>query len=79
MARRELAEADIRLIVAAPEQVLEIRPGRYLAQSIREMGAPDSRRVYLVRVVVDVAGDGAIEVVTVYRTTRIARYWRGVQ
>ena len=52
--------------------------GRLLAQSICEMGPAESRRVYLVRVVVDVVDD-AIDVVTAYRTSEISRYWRGVQ
>lgn len=55
-----------------------LRPGRVLAQSICEMGPPISRRVYLVRVVIDIADD-AVDVVTAYRTSEISRYWRGVQ
>lgn len=78
MARRQLSEAEIRGVVDRPDQVIEIRPGRLLAQSICELGQPGSRRVYLLRVVIDVADD-AVDVVTAYRTREISRYWRGVQ
>ena len=49
-----------------------------LVQSIREMGPADAQQVYLVRVVIDV-GDEVADVVTAYRTRKIARYWRGIQ
>lgn len=78
MARRQLAEAEVRRVVDSPDQVIELRPGRVLAQSICEMGPPISRRVYLVRVVIDIADDAA-DVVTAYRTSEISRYWKGVQ
>jgi hypothetical protein len=73
--RRQLSLALVRRVVRAPEQLMALRPGRVIAQSICEMDEP--ARVYLVRVVVDVRDDRA-EVVTAYRSTRIARYWRGV-
>ena len=78
MARRQLSEIEVHGVVDRPDQVIELRPGRLLAQSICEMGPPGSRKVYLVRVVIDVAED-AIDVVTAYRTSEISRYWRGVQ
>ena len=78
MARRQLSEAEVRGVVDRPDQILELRPGRLMAQSICELGSPGSQRVYLVRVVVDVTED-AIDVVTAYRTSEISRYWRGVQ
>ena len=46
MARRQLAEADIRRVLTAPEEVLPVRPGRVVAQGL--IGG------YLVRVFVDV-------------------------
>ena len=78
MARRQLSEVEVRSVVNKPDQMIELRPGRVLAQSICEMGPPALRRVYLVRVVVDITDD-AVDVVTAYRTSEIARYWRGVQ
>ena len=40
------------------------------------MSAAD--QVYLLRVVIDIWPEG-LEVVTAYKTSRIAKYWRGVQ
>jgi hypothetical protein len=74
MERRQLPVSLVRSVARAPEQVIPLRPGRVIAQAICEMDRP--ARVYLVRVVIDVGVDRA-EVVT-YRSTRIARYWRGV-
>lgn len=76
MARRGLSEDEVTAVATAPEQLLDVRPGRVLAQSIRP--SDRDRRVYLVRVVLDVWPDGA-EVVTAYRTSQITKYWRGVQ
>jgi hypothetical protein len=47
--------------------------GRVIFQSRLGLGRP--ARTYLVRIVVDVDRRPA-EVVTVYRTTKIAKYWR---
>jgi hypothetical protein len=76
MARRGLSEAEVRAVVEAAEQVLELRLGRMLAQSIRR--DDDNGQVYLFRVVLDVSPDG-LDVVTAYKTSRIAKYWKGVQ
>ena len=73
MARRGLPEVVVREVLSAPGQRIEIRPGRVLYQSIVEEPQGAGRR--LVRVVVDVDRQPA-EVVTAYRTCRIARYWR---
>lgn len=64
----------VRRVVEAPDQRLPVRPGREVFQSKVLLGAP--LREYLVRVFVDVDRQPA-EVVTVYRTRRIAKYWRG--
>jgi len=61
----------VRQVLAAPEQRHAVRPGRDLLQSRIEFAG----KTYLVRVFVDVDRDPA-EVVTVYRTSRIAKYWR---
>ena len=65
MARRQLAEADIRRVLTAPEEVLPVRPGRVVAQGL--IGG------YLVRVFVDVDRTPT-EVVTAYQTSKIERY-----
>lgn len=71
--RRGVAEAVVRDVAMAPDQIIAVRVGREIRQS-RVIG-PDGR-VRLVRVCVDRV-DGDIVVVTVYRTSRVAKYWRG--
>lgn len=61
-------------VASGPEQALAVRPGREIRQSRVTMG-PDGL-AYLVRVIVDHVGQD-IQVVTVYRTSRVAKYWRG--
>jgi hypothetical protein len=69
--RRGLDEAIVGQVLAAPEQREALRPGRDVLQSRLEM---EGKR-YLVRVFVDVDRSPA-EVVTVYRTSKIDKYWR---
>lgn len=71
--RRGLAEEVVGAVLRAPEQQIEIRPGRVVLQSRLGLGSPS--RVYLVRVFLDVDRRPA-EVVTAYRTSKIAKYWR---
>ena len=71
MGRRGIEEAVVRSVLAAPEQRFNVRPGRDALQSRIAFDG----RTYLVRVFVDVDRRPA-EVVTVYRTSSIARYWR---
>jgi hypothetical protein len=73
MERRALDEEVIRAILLSPEQRDEIRTGRIVLQSRVWMGAPAKH--YVVRVFVDVDRDPA-EVVTVYRTSKLSKYWR---
>jgi hypothetical protein len=58
-------------VVSGPEQTIEVRPGRAVMQSRTTQGG----RVYLVRVFVDTDRHPA-EVVTVYRTSKVSKYWR---
>ena len=73
MKRRGLNEEIVHMVLAAPEQRLDVRPGRVALQSRVSMGAP--KKSYLVRVLVDIDRYPA-EVVTVYRTSKISKYWR---
>lgn len=73
MERRGVSEELVRGVLAAPEQRLPVRPGRDVLQSRVSLGVPG--RTYLVRVFVDVDRAPA-EVVTAYRTSKIAKYWR---
>ena len=72
-ARRGIDEGIVRAVAEAPEQVVPIRTGREVRQS--RVPFPPEGRVYLVRVFVDV-DSGSETVVTVYRTTRLNKYWR---
>ena len=71
MQRRGLEETLLRQVLAAPEQREMVRPGRDLLQSRIDTGG----KLYLLRVFVDVDRNPA-EVVIVYRTSRIEKYWR---
>ena len=73
MERRGLSEETVQAVLSAPEQEVEVRPGRVVFQSRLAMG--ESAKTYLVRVFVDLDRRPA-EVVTVYQTSKIAKYWR---
>jgi hypothetical protein len=73
MRRRGITEADVATVLTAPEQSEEIRPGRCVYQSRLTFG--DSPKVYLLRVFVDVDREPP-EVVTLYRTSKVRKYWR---
>jgi hypothetical protein len=73
MQRREITEADIATVLTTPEQREEVHPGRCVYQSRFNFGEPP--KVYLVRVFVDVDREPP-EVVTVYRTSKVRKYWR---
>lgn len=71
MQRRKIGETVVRGVLAAPEQRYVVRAGRDVLQSRITLNG----KTYLVRVFVDIDRRPA-EVVTVYRTSRIASYWR---
>ena len=71
MLRRRIEERVVRQVLAAPEQRHAVRPGRDVLQSRIAFAG----KTYLFRMFVDIDRDPA-EVVTVYRTSRIAKYWR---
>jgi len=73
MQRRGLSEANIATVLEAPEQSEEIRLGRCVYQS--RLTFDDPSKVYLLRAFVDLDRDPP-EVVTVYRTSKIQKYWR---
>ena len=74
MERRSIPDEVVQQILASPEQRFQVREGRVVLDSRLIMGTP--AKMYLVRVVVDVDRRPA-EVVTVYRTTKLDKYWRG--
>jgi len=61
----------VHRVLAAPEQRHAARSGRDVLQSRIAFAG----KTYLLRVFVDIDRDPA-EVVTVYRTSRIGKYWR---
>jgi hypothetical protein len=74
MMRRQIREAEVESVLAAPEQTECVREGRAVYQSRLELGEP--AKTYLLRVVVDVDRQPS-EVVTVYRSSKVQKYWRG--
>lgn len=73
MAHRQISEAHVRQILLAPEQTELVRTGRKVYQSRIELGEPST--TYLLRVFVDI--DRSLpEIVTVYRTSKVGKYWR---
>lgn len=73
MARRQIGEADVARVLSAPEQAGYVREGRAVYQSRIEACEPP--QTYLLRVFVDIDREPP-EVVTVYRTRKIEKYWR---
>ena len=71
MERRGIEESLAARVLESPGQREEVRPGRCVYQS-RLLFAGD---MYLLRVFVDVDREPS-EVVTVYRTSKIDKYWR---
>lgn len=69
--RRELDKQAIDAVLRNPGQRLDVRPGRIVLQSKTQGEGAE----YLLRVFVDIDRNPA-EVVTVYRTSKIAKYWR---
>lgn len=68
--RRKLSLTIIESVLAAPQQVIPSRPGRQVYQSIVEINS----KSYLLRLVVDQGNPPTL--VTVYRTSKINKYWR---
>ena len=76
MARRQINENDVALVLVAPEQSEIVREGRTVFQSRMVLGQPP--KTYLLRVFVDTDRTPP-EVVIVYRTSKIAKYWSAKQ
>ena len=68
--RRQIPLSTIEAVLANPQQIIPSRPGRQIYQSIIEI----NNKPYLLRLIVD-TGDPPI-LVTVYRTSKIQKYWR---
>jgi len=73
MSRRGIPKETVYEIIETHEQEYEVRKGRKVYQARRREGEPP--RFYLYRVFIDV-DRRPVEVVTVYRTSKIDKYWR---
>ena len=73
MARRSISQEDVRNVLANPEQVEMVREGRAVYQAKLDMGEPP--KTYILRVFVDIDRKPP-HIVTVYRTSKIEKYWR---
>ena len=73
MVRRQISQGEVANVLAAPEQFEVVREGRNVYQSHIKVGKPP--KDYLLRIFVDVNREPP-EVVTVYRTSKIEKYWR---
>ncbi len=71
MERRKISLALVDEVLEKAEQVVPERAGKTAYQSQQNIGG----KMFLVRVIVDDSVDPAV-VVTVYRTTKIQKYWR---
>lgn len=69
--RRQIPESALKAVLDNPEQIVPEESGRKAYQSRLDFGG----KIYLVRAIVEDDVKPAV-VVTVYRTSKIAKYWR---
>ena len=75
MERRQISEDVLDTVLKDPEQVIDSVSGRKILQGRFSFSEKGETKQYLVRVVVDPSEDPP-RVITVYRTSRIEKYWR---
>jgi hypothetical protein len=73
MARRGITQQEVRDVLENPEQMKMVRKGRAVYQAKQVINEPS--KTYLLRVFVDI-DIRPPHVVTVYRTSKIEKYWR---
>jgi hypothetical protein len=73
MLRRQITEQEVARVLSMPEQILEVSQSRFIYQARSAWGMPS--KSYLLRVFVD-TDRWPPDVVTVYRTSKIDKYWR---
>jgi hypothetical protein len=71
MKRRQITEDQVKYVVESPEQTLTVSHYRKIYQSVLNVEG----KSFLFRVFVD-TDSRPPEVVTVYRTSKIGKYWR---
>ena len=72
MQRRQIPLSLVQRVVQEPQQIVPSRKGRLIYQS-RFFDEQEDKEM-LLRVVLDIEGDD-FWVVTVYKTSRIEKYW----
>jgi hypothetical protein len=73
MARRQISETEVARVLAVPEQSEIVHEGRAVYQS--QISLSESSKTYVLRVFVDIDREPP-EVVTVYRNSKVQKYWR---
>ena len=71
LARRDIALAEVEVVLAAPGQIVPEHGGIVCYQSQTTC----DRKPCLLRVMVNEAGEPKV-VVTIYRTSKISKYWQ---
>jgi hypothetical protein len=74
MERRSIPLTMLESVLENPQQVLPERGGKKAYQSQLDFGGG---KIFLLRAMVDETVDPAM-VVTVYRTSKISKYWRTI-
>jgi hypothetical protein len=69
---RKLTRERVMQVASSPEEIVTVSPNRYFAQSRFAEGG----RTYLLRVLMEHVEDERW-IVTVYPTSKVAKYWRG--
>lgn len=72
LARRGITEAEVRAALESPGRQAEVRPGRVVLTTLHE--SDPGGRAYVLRVFVDIDRSPPV-VVTVYRSSKIGKYW----
>ncbi len=73
MARRKISEEEVRNALAIPDQMEMVRAGRVVYQTKLYMS--EFAKTYILRVFLDIDRNPP-QVVTVYRTSKVEKYWR---
>ena len=72
MVRRRIPEQFVVSVLNSPEQIISGKGDSKIYQSRIDF---EGEKAYLLRVIVDDSVDPAV-VITVYRTTKMSKYWR---
>jgi hypothetical protein len=72
LALRQIPREFVEAVLRQPQQIVPERPPKKACQSQIDFGGG---KIFLVRVIVDDTVEPAM-VVTVYRTTKINKYWK---